>query len=676
MARGVKILLGVGAGMVVLLALCLLVLLTFDWNRARPWINTRVSETIGRPFAIDGDLSLAWQHPDQPLPGWRGWIPWPQVRARDVRVGNPEWAHAAPNMATIGEVRFALDPLQLPNKKAVIPALQLGSPNLTLERHADGRSNWTFALPQEREPGWQVDLQQLQLDQGRVRLVDAFRHADVTARINTLAPAGNGPYRIGWKLDGSFNHESVSGSGKAGAILSLRDAQAAYPLEADLQVGKTFIGIKGHLTDPARLAALDLRLRVSGVSMAHLYPIIGIVLPETRPFSTEGHLIGNLNRAGGDWKYEKFNGRMGGSDLSGTLEFHARQPRPLLQGSVVSNLLLFEDLAPLIGADSRTSKIARGAAPDQPAGKVLPVEPFRTERWRSIDAEVSFSGRKIVRSKALPIDDLFTRVRLQDGVLHLAPLVFGVAGGKLISDIRLDGRESLIHSKLDIELQGLQLKQLFPTFSPMQASLGEINGNASLSATGNSVAALLGASNGELKALISKGHISKLLLEEIGLNLGNVVLAKLFGDRQVRLNCLAGDFAVTRGVMQARTLVLDTEDATINVTGQIDLARERLNLTIEPDSKGLRVISLRAPLYVRGTFRNPQVEIDKGVLAMRAGGAAVLAALAPVLTAVLPLVNLGDHSDAECGRLLREARKKPRAPAPGKSLQGAGSAAK
>ena len=39
-----------------LLALCVALLLTADWNRARPWINERVSEATGRPFAIRGDV--------------------------------------------------------------------------------------------------------------------------------------------------------------------------------------------------------------------------------------------------------------------------------------------------------------------------------------------------------------------------------------------------------------------------------------------------------------------------------------------------------------------------------------------------------------------------------------------------------------------------------------------
>ncbi|WP_185964663.1 hypothetical protein, partial [Klebsiella pneumoniae] len=40
-------------------------------------------------------------------------------------------------------------------------------------------------------------------------------------------------------------------------------------------------------------------------------------------------------------------------------------------------------------------------------------------------------------------------------------------------------------------------------------------------------------------------------------------------------------------------------------------ASEQLDLTIDPESKGFRVITLRSPLYVRGTFNYEQNFIYK-----------------------------------------------------------------
>jgi hypothetical protein len=80
------------------------------------------------------------------------------------------------------------------------------------------------------------------------------------------------------------------------------------------------------------------------------------------------------------------------------------------------------------------------------------------------------------------------------------------------------------------------------------------------------------------------------------------------------------------------------------------------------------VISLRAPIYVRGTFKDPNVSIDKGVLAMRAGGALALAVVAPI-AAILPLINAGPGETTGCDTLLAQGGGKAVAPPPGQTLR-------
>ncbi|SFC28876.1 AsmA family protein [Collimonas sp. OK412] len=664
--RPVRWLLWSIAALIALIALCVALLLTFDWNRAKPWLNQRVSEATGRNFAIRGDLVLTWQKSQADLDSWRRWVPWPRLSAKDIVLDNPDWAKTGPHMAEIGQLTFSLSPLPLLAHRIVIPSLELDTPSIALERKPDGDNNWTFKS--SGPSAWQLELQKLALAKGTVRLLDPISKLNIKADIDSLPAASAEGYGIGWKVGGTFNKAAVSGSGKAGAVLSLQNSTTPYPLQASVNIGKTAIAIQGTLTKPSDLAALDLRLKLSGASMSNLYPLTGIVLPATPPFATEGRLVGKLNSAGGDWTYDKFSGRVGSSDLSGTLEYIAQKPRSLLKGSLLSNQLKLQDLAPLIGADSNASKANRGDGVAQPSNKVLPVEQFDTARWGSIDADVKFTGRKIIRDKDLPIQDLVADLHLKDSVLSLTPLNFGVAGGNLVSNIKLDGSNKLIKAEMKISARHLKIKQLFPTLASAQASLGEINGDASLSAVGNSVASLLASSNGELKTLINQGTISKFLLEAAGLNIGNVVISKLFGDKQVKLNCLASDFAVTNGVMDARTFVMDTDDAIINVEGQVNLAQESLALTINPKTKGLRIFSLRSPLHVTGSFKNPDVGVDKGVLALKAGGAIALGVLAPV-AAVLPLINISPDQQSDCAGLLALAKEKPVAPPPGKTLR-------
>ena len=675
--RRSKIALAVGGVLIAVPAATLIALHYYDWNRARPWFNDKTSAAIGRPFAIRGNLSLSWEKQIVPERerGWRDWMPWPHLVARDVHIGNPAAMRAAhadlpADMASVSEFSFSLNPFALLEQRISIPVLRFEAPAVLLRRTADGANNWTFDKKDQPSP-WRLDLQRVVFNKGVVHYLDDVAKADATADIDTLnADPG---YGVSWRLKGSWKGAPVSGHGKAGAVLSLQQQTTPYPLMADVNLGGTRIAVEGTLTKPTALAALDMKLQLSAPSMARLYALTGIVLPETPPFATSGHLTATLGKDGGHYVYDKFTGKVGSSDVNGHLEYRQKAPRGYLSGTMSSRLLQFADLGPLVGADSNASKQARGLPAVQPANKVLPVETFKTERWSSIDADVSFKADRIVREKQLPIANLYTEFHLKEGVLALTPLKFDWAGGTLHATVKLDGSHTKIKDAIGAELKAsarhLKLRDLFPALPDLKASVGEINGDASLSATGNSVAALLAKSNGEVKALINQGSISKLLLEQMGLNLGSVVLTKLTGDRQVKLHCMAADFKVTDGKAQARQFIVDTDDATVHVTGSVDLATEKLDFTMKPDSKGLRIITLRSPIYLTGTFKDPDVDIDKKVLALKAGGAVALAVVAAPAAALLPLINAGPDQDSACAALLAQARVRPKAPPPGKKAR-------
>lgn len=650
----------------IVVAVCLAILLValpvalslISWNFARPWISQRVSSATERSFSINGDLNLTWQRPDDSETGWQRWVPWPHLRAHEIVLGNPSWASTGPTMASVPQIDFNLNPLALFKKTISVSSLLLTEPKLVLELGSKGQNNWTFK--QQNPSTWQFVLQDLWLNQGTVRLVDPIRQADVTTRIDTLEDGS-----LTWNINGKLAHDPVKGTGKAGALLSLQSNAVKYPLSAHLKIGKTEMDATGTLTNPRHLSQIDVQLKILGGSMAQLFPFTGIVLPETPHFSTQGRLLGSIGSDDFHLTYDKFTGKVGSSDLAGTLEYRRQKPRPLLRGTLVSKLLNLHDLGALIGSGNSTEQKNRNSEIKQPTDKVLPVAPFRTERWDKIDADVQFTGKKIVQRADLPIENLSTKIVLQDGKLTLAPLNFGVAGGNFVTELSIDGKQQPPQARMTIRARRLQIAKLFPHVESMRASLGQLHGNAKLSATGNSLATLAASANGEVKAFVSQGTVSKFVLEAMGLNIGSIVISKLFGDHQVKLNCLASDFSVTKGLMQTRVFVVDTDDAIINVDGRINLANEQLALTIHPKSKGLRLLSLRSPLYVKGSFKHPDVGVDKGAVALRAGAAVALGTLAAPFAALLALINPGPDEDSPCAALLAQARTAPQAPAPG-----------
>lgn len=683
MSRTRKILSWVFGIFLLLVVVIVVLIATFDWNRLKPTINQKVSAELNRPFAIRGDLGVAWVR-NREEPGWRSWVPWPQVHADDVMLGNPP---SIPDvtMVHLQRVEATIAPLALLHQQIYLPWIKMQKPDARLVQTADKKNNWTFDLASSQNSdanaapsAWTFRLDNILFDQGQVRYRDAVNKADVTVTINPLGKPvpyaqvaggddqqkGAGDFVFGWQANGTYNNQKLDGDGKIGGMLSLRSKTTPFPLQVDVRNGTTRVRIDGTLQDPLNLGGLDVRLRFAGDTLANLYGLTGVLLPDTPPYETDGHLIARFNEEKGPlFRYEKFNGHIGDSDIHGSLVYRQAKPRPTLTGELTSNQLRMEDLGPLIGVNSgkgsektQQAKAQRGDASTQPADRVLPHDKFDTKSWGVMDADVKFSGKRIEHSSKLPLSDLYTHLQLKNGDLLLDPLRFGMAGGSINSTIHLEGDRSPMRGRADLHARKLRLRQLFPDVTAMQNSLGQLNGDASLSGTGNSVADLLGTSDGELKLLMNDGLISRSLMEIAGLNVGNYVVGKLFGDDEVKINCAATDLNIRQGLATPKLFLLDTENAVINVTGNVNFANERMDLSINPESKGIRIITLRSPLYVRGTFKNPDAGVKAGPLIARGAAAVALGAVVAPAAALIALISPSDTDDNQCNNVLQQMK--------------------
>ncbi|GLQ90020.1 AsmA family protein [Dyella flagellata] len=665
----------VGILVVLVIALVLLVAL-FNWNRLKPTIDDKVSAAIGRPFVIRGDLTAAWRR-EPSEPGLRSLMPWPTFTARDIRIDNPTWAKQA-QLVQLDALTFRISPLPLLLHHIYVPTLRLSGLHTDLERNSQGEANWQLALQRNQPPSsWKLTLGTIGLDRGDIAVDDAKTRLDLHVTITPLQQAipydqivaqassdaradvghdvgrvvdetKTGPdsssnakrtaYQFAWTASGTYRGEPVDGSGKTGAVLALQRADEPFPVQARVHIDASKIALVGTLTDPMHLGALNMRVWFAGTSMAKLYPILGITLPDTPPFATEGHLSAELHAQGSHFSYRDFRGRVGESDLGGNVEVTTNGPRLKLTGDVHSQLLRFVDLGPAVGAQTKETKQTHEGTAQQPQNKALPVQQFHTNRLLTMDADVTFDAAHIERPGSLPINALSTHIYLDNGALRFDPLRASVAGGSIEGKLSMDATSQPMRTSLDMHARHLQLKQLFPTVQTMQTSFGEINGAVNLAGRGSSVSGLLGDSDGEVKLLMNNGAVSKTLLEAAGLNVANVVIEKLFGDKTVQINCAAVDMTGQQGVFTSRLFVLDTSDATINVNGTIGFSDERLNLDVVPHTKGMRLFSLRSPLYVKGTFKDPDVGVKPGPLILRGGGAVALAVLAAPAAALLAVI--------------------------------------
>lgn len=640
-------LLWIGAALLVLVLSAVLFIAVFGWNWLRGPIERLALQTSGRVLAIHGDLALTWDWPA------------PRLGAASVTFANPAWAKEA-QMVTAEGVEVAIDVPQLLQRKVVFSEVRLHRAAVFLERKSDGRKSWLLDIQQLDERA-RIRMGRIAVQQGTFGYDDAGQETRIRVELSTsktpetsdTAPA------LKFRAQGRYKGLAVAAQGSGGPLLALRDTSVPYPLKVDAQVGQTSIKLDGTVTNLLEFTAADLRMGLRGGSLEQLYALTGMAFPATPTYATEGQLL----RTGSVWRFERFTGHIGASDVAGSLQVETAAKRPTITADVSSRLLDLDDLGPVIGA--RPGSVAQ--AVNTPAkSRVLPNLPFNSERWSSVDAEVQWRAQSIRRAKALPLDNLVVHLSLRDALLKLDPLSFGLAGGQLSGSVTLDGRADPLQARAQLRARKILLAQLFPTFDLGKHSIGQVHGEFNLAGHGNSVGTMLSNASGKASLVVAGGRISKLMMEKAGLHLWEVLTLSVTGDRLIALRCAVADFDVKDGSMQATALVFDTEVTTLVGTGSIDLRHETLDLTLNQKTKQTSPVALRSPIYIRGSLAQPKVGVDPGRVALRAAGALTLGLVNPLL-ALLPLVDAGPGQDSDCGQLVRDAHALPRPPRDTKS---------
>ena len=223
--------------------------------------------------------------------------------------------------------------------------------------------------------------------------------------------------------------------------------------------------------------------------------------------------------------------------------------------------------------------------------------------------------------------------------------------GQIVAQIVLtpDARDQ-VHAKGEVQVQRLDVSKLMAATHTVEGA-GRLGGSASIDTSGTSLAGMLGAGNGKLDLYMSGGNLSALLIDLSGLEFGNALLSALGVPDQADLRCLIGQFELRRGVLQTRTLLIDTSEAVVSGKGDIDLAHEQLDLQIITNAKHLSIGSLKAPIEITGKFKNMHITPNLLALGLRGGVAAGLGFVFPPL-ALLPTIQLGVGDDNRCEALL------------------------
>lgn len=610
-----------------------------------------------------------------------------KVEVPHLQIGAPEWSKRPFFLqARNAQMHLSYGDLWRAKKGAPldIDLLRADSLFVHAERMADGRASWVFGGLQkpkeekEGQPNVFPTVRELRVNEGQLTYVDEPLKADIVAKLalaegaaGVQAPPSQGSQPLPMALrgliasaEGTYGLAKLSANLRTAGVTPLlrSDSQApSVPVVLELKANKASLTFNGTVTDIFKLSDLAGQFRVSGPSLAAAGDPLGVTLPTTGAFV----LAGRINKDGKVWKVVADDATVGSTKLKGDFTYDMGQPVPLLAGKVTSPRLLLADLAPTIGGEPGADPAPPPKTQAPPAARVLPDKEFDLPSLRVMNADVQMAFDRVELGElfALPLQPLKTHLTLKDGKLRLNDLVATTADGSLRGSVALDGTRDVALWNADLRWSGVKLeqwlKQKRANGGPPFVS-GKLIGHAKLEGKGRSTAQILGSLDGTVATTVRQGQVSHLIVEAAGLDLAQALGVFIKGDKPLPVSCALADLKADKGVLTTRTLVVDTPDSTVWAEGSVSMKDEALDLKATVAPKDFSPLALRTPVHVKGAFNAPKISVEKGPLARRIAGAALLALVNPI-AAVLPLFDKGENDEGDsCNELVARAREAAR----------------
>lgn len=452
--------------------------------------------------------------------------------------------------------------------------------------------------------------------------------------------------------EGSYEQEPFAFDLLIGPLLDLTDPETPYPISGELASGDTRLWVDGSAVQPFALEAVEGSVRLEGPSPAELTELTGVNLPELPPYQVSGYVSFRddlLNIDG-------LEGSFGDSDVAGDVRMRFGE-QPQLWATLVSQRLEADDLLPMLGISPETGP-GETASPEQEqweaqeeqAEMLFPDREWDLEALRNTDIVLDYEALE-VHADYIPFESLALALELEEGVMQVEPLQFGLGDGLVSASWHMDAGQAAIEGDLQLLIERVNLSALIDEAGlpdVARDTLGVIGGRGDFRYRGSSMHEVMAGLNGELELAMSQGWLDIIAAELLPLNVANALVAALGGEDQVQLQCTYVRFVADQGLAELDEFFMATEIAHFEGAGAINLATERMELAFQGHNLDPTLFTGNSPVELHGSLREPEVNVFTEELIAR-GALSLLGAIVAPPLAVLPWVDLGGGEQVGMG---------------------------
>ena len=243
-------------------------------------------------------------------------------------------------------------------------------------------------------------------------------------------------------------------------------------------------------------------------------------------------------------------------------------------------------------------------------------------------------------------------VRINNDKMTIKSATGKFSGGKLKADMTLDTTASPTTLVLSGSLKEWDYGLIQEVYMKHKNLSGSADVHVDLKGQGDTLDAIMNSLGGNITMIAGEGEFESKALNMWGAGLVNALMPSIGDNDLTKLNCMIADFNVENGIATADPLFIDTQRLKVVGDGKINLARQTIDLTLEPNAKGAAFLDIATAVNIDGPLSKPDIGPSTFSLFEKLGGLA-LGAINPAFLA-FSLTDLGLTDNHPCSKFLTD----------------------
>jgi len=633
MNKVIKWVLGISAAVVLFVVAVVIFLPKFvNLEQYRPQIESRVSQAIGRPFSLGGELDLSL-------------FPWAGVSFSNLTIGSlPGFSQE--QFLTVDSFEIRVKVLPLLFRDIQVKRFVLNGPRVVLEKLADGRVNWEFkpggkgpepsdasgsvSADGEKKTGFSVKalaVEEFSVADGVLIWIDQGRNErrQISGiRLDLEDVSLDKPIKT--KLMAVIDQQPFSVNGVVGP-LGVDVGKEPVALDLVVQASdQIHLNVQGRVAEVLKVPRYDIQVDLKPFSprkaVQALFP------EEAFPVETsDPKALGELALTAsikGDAKRATISSgviRIDESTIKLTMNVNEFD-RPNLAFDVDLDQIDLDRYLPPVKEGGRVTKASGKAVPNSG-----PKVDYRPLRRLVLDGHVHVGALKAANARLNNVD---VKVSAQNGMLRIEPLEMDLYQGHVRIDGTVNVQQDAPRSSASISVVGIRVGPLLADVKQMDMLEGGMEAAIEVDMQGDDpdqIRQTLAGSgvvrffDGAVKGIDLPGMVRN---AKAAFGLGEDLKEKPRTD----FSELRVPFQIRKGGVETSNARLESPVLRVMARGKADLVKELLDFRLEPkfvatligQGDTVKRTGIMVPVLVSGSFSSPKFRPDlKGLMKQTVG---------------------------------------------------------